>query len=93
MDLYREYRDNYVAMRRAKAKCDDLKPRLISYVGRHDGPVKKPFGTFSIREDKKYTYSTKVKDMEEALAKLKEDERKKGVAKALRKQTLLFLAR
>ena len=93
MNLYREYRDAYVAKRRLEAKCNDMKPRLIGYVARHEEPVVKPFGTFSIQDTPTYAYSEKVSKLAEKLAKLKEDERKLGVAKATKKQTLRFLAR
>lgn len=79
-DIYTTYADLTAQICALTEQKQALQKRLIGYVGKQGGLVRKPFGTFSVVEFPKYLYSQDTQEIEAKLADLKKKEREMGIA-------------
>jgi hypothetical protein len=88
-DIYYTYAELHAKIRDLTEQEHTLQKRIVGYVSRQGGLVRKPFGTFSVVDYPKYAYSQECQAIEAKLAEVKKAEREAGVATLIASTTSL----
>lgn len=91
MNTFEEYGIVYAQIEALKVKGEELKAKIVQeMVERGDKKVEKSVGSFTISHRKTWTYSPKVKELEECVKTQKAIEESSEIATYVENPSLLF---
>jgi hypothetical protein len=80
--LFTEYEELKRSIKELEAKCDELKPQLITLIP-PDSTIDTGTGTFTLSARKSWKYSDDTTVMEAEVKERKKEEEQTGIAKAI----------
>lgn len=80
--LFTEYAELKTAIKELEAKCDEIKPQLVTLIPR-DATIDTGTGTFTLATRRVWHYSDETTNMETELKSRKKEEEQTGVAQSV----------